>query len=183
MSFGSYTPPMPGWMPCFAHAVITGGKRLRRARPRTCGNVKARAQVVGSDQEHVDAGNAAIASAFSMACGVSSMDDDERLGVSRPASIHRSESGHTQTAAERPSRTVPDGRVFAVRHGASRSSTLSTCGTTIPAAGIEDTRRVVCSFPGTRTIGRYADGQDAMAICAAVSRSIELCSMSMNSQS
>ena len=63
-------------------------------------------------------------------------------------------------------------------------SGVSTCGATMPCAPLSSTRLAWwCSKPGTRTMGVIPVDWDATEICAAVSRSMLECSMSMNSQS
>ena len=63
-------------------------------------------------------------------------------------------------------------------------SGVSTCGTTTPWAPPSRARLAwKCWNPGTRTIGAMPASWAATLICAAVSIDMELCSMSMNSQS
>src|SRR3954469_22243637 len=58
------------------------------------------------------------------------------------------------------------------------------CGKTMPCAPLSRTREACqCSRPATRTTGVMPTASDADEICAVVSRSSELCSPSMNSQS
>jgi hypothetical protein len=64
------------------------------------------------------------------------------------------------------------------------SMSLSTCGTTMPCAPLSSIlEESQCSLPATRTMGVTPTASEALAICAAVSVPIELCSQSMNSQS
>src|SRR3954470_18014479 len=64
------------------------------------------------------------------------------------------------------------------------SCALSTCGNTIPCAPLSRRREACqCSKPDTRGMGETPTASEAHEICEAVSRSIELCSQSMKSQS
>ena len=129
-------------------------------------------------------GTAAIASTFSTAVGVSIITTTRvEWFTARVTSAWGCAS--KPTCGSRPvTERRPTGGYLQLLTISAATSGVSTWGTTTPCAPPSRARLAwKCWNPGTRTIGAMPASWAATLIWAAVSMDMELCSMSMNSQS